>query len=198
MILRRLAAIMSLAGVALTFSTCVSSIDPGVELSSEISDDRDYYKSYQGATRGGDIIKNFGLDYRIHATYLYPEFRTQLAKRLSRLYLQDAGAFTEADSKSGFFVTVFGSERDSTDLSNTNHWTILLEGKEASMRPVLVRKITDKKRWRNFFETISPWSTEYLVVFDTAAANPGAATLVEAPHIKLVIASARGKMTMDW
>lgn len=185
-----------LACAAIT--ACVSSVDPGFELSNPLEDDKDYYGSYQAATRGGDLIRNFGLEYRIHATYLYPEFRASLAKRLQKLYVQDAGAFTEADSKSGFLVTVFGSESDSTDLANTNHWTILLDGKDGSARPVLVRKITDKRRWRNFFQNITPWSVEYLVVFDTPAANPGAASLVEKPHANLVIANAEGKISLNW
>lgn len=188
---------LSVLAVA-SLPTCVSSVDPGFELSHPLADDKDYYTSYQAATRGGDLIRNFGLEYRIHATYLYPEFRSSLAKRLQRLYIQDAGAFVEADSKSGFMVTIFGSDRDSTDLANTNHWTLLLEGKDGSTRPVLVRKITDKRRWRNFFENITPWSVEYLVVFDTPAANPNAANLVEKPHAKFVIATAEGKIALNW
>ena len=96
-------------------------------------------------------------------------------------------------------MTVYGDERDSADLANTNHWTILLEGgKEGALRPVLVRKITDKQRWRNFFDSSTPWSTDYLVVFDVPAANPGAENLVEKPHAKLVIAHGEGKITMNW
>jgi hypothetical protein len=177
---------------------CVSSIDSGFELAKPVSADKDYYRSYQDATMGGDLIRNFGLEFRIHATYLYPEFRSQLAKRLKELYVQDAGAFADADGKSGFFITVFASERDSADLGNTNHWSILLETKEGPVRPVLVRKISDKQRWRNFFENVTPWSVEYLVVFDTPAANPGAENLVEKPHAKLVIAHAEGKVVLDW
>ncbi|MCX6123624.1 MAG: hypothetical protein NTV34_02570 [Proteobacteria bacterium] len=190
--------VLLISGISIAITGCLSSIDPGMELSEPSSSDKEYYASYQGATRGGDLIRNFGLEFRIHATYLYPEYRAQLAKRLKTLYLQDAGAFTEADSKSGFFVTVFGSERDSTDLSNTNHWTLLLEGKDGPIRPVLVRKITDKKRWRNFFESVTPWTADYLLVFDTPAANPGAANLVEKPHAKLIIATGEGKTTMNW
>lgn len=193
----------SLGLVAITLvptSSCVTSIDPGVELARRPSDDKEYYKSYMEATRGGDLIRDFGLSYSLRATYLYPGFRAQLARRLQELYLQDAtGAFSEANSKSGFFVTVYGDERDSADLANTNHWTILLEGgKEGALRPVLVRKITDKQRWRNFFDSSTPWSTDYLVVFDVPAANPGAENLVEKPHAKLIIAHGEGKITMNW
>lgn len=184
------------AGIAMT--SCISSIDSGVDLADRLQDDSDYYKAMQDATRGGDLIRNFELNFRIHATYLYPEFRVQLAKRMKEIYLQDVGAFAEADAKSGFFVTVFGTERDSADLANTNHWSVLLDTKDGPVRPVLVRKITDKMRWRNFFETVSPWSVDYLVVFDTAAANPGASNLVEKPHAKLTIANSEGKVVLDW
>ncbi len=180
-------------------SSCISSIDPGIELSRPPSDDKEYYQSYQEATRGGDMIRDFGLTFKIQATYLYPGFRAQLARRLKELYLQDTGgAFSEADSKSGFLVTIYGDGRDTADLANTNHWTVVLDGKDGQQRPVLVRKITDKQRWRNFFESVSPWSTDYLVVFDAPAANPGAANLVEKPHAKLIIAHGEGKITMNW
>lgn len=181
------------------FSSCISSIDPGVELTKPPSEDKEYYRSYREATRGGNLIRDFGLSFKIHATYLYPGFRAQLARRLKDLYLQDAGgAFSEANSKSGFLVTLYGDERDSVDLANTNHWTVILETNEGPQRPILVRKITDKQRWRNFFESISPWSTDYLVVFEIPAANPGAENLVEKPRAKLVIAHGEGKITMDW
>jgi len=185
-------------GVGGVFSGCATGIPSHVDMSDRLTEDKDYYEAYQNATRGGDLMRGFGLEHRISVTYLYPQFRSHLAKRLKDVYMQDAGAFSEADSKSGFFVSVFGSERDTSDLANTNHWTILLDSKGGPMRPVLVRKITDKLRWRNFFEHVTPWSVDYLVVFDTPSANPGAENLVEKPHAKLTIANGEGKMTLDW
>jgi hypothetical protein len=194
---RRLVLGLVLSGVGIA-SGCVSSVDPGVELADTIEQDQEYYASYQRATRGGDMIRDFGLEFRIHATYLYPEYKTQLLRRTKDLYLQNGTTFGEADSKSGFFITVFGSDRDSTDLNNTNHWTIMLGDGGSMQRPVLVKKINDKKRWGHFFETISPWSADYLVVFDTPAANPGDSKLVAKPHAKLTIAHAEGKVILDW
>ena len=169
-------------------------------MSKPIPEDHDYFESYQQATRGGDIIRDFGLEYRINATYLYPEFKAKVLKRVKEIYLQDTGAFSETDSKSGFLVSIFGSDRDSVDLTNTGHWTILLsDGSQgAGVRPVLVKKISDKRRWGQFFSSISPWSTEYLVVFDAPAANPGAKNLVEKPHAKLTLANAQGKIDLNW
>lgn len=195
---RVLKSMLSVALFASSFTACVSSIDPGVELNKTLQNDQEYYANYQRATRGGDVIRDFGLEYRLHATYLYPEFKLALLKRVKDLYLQDAGTFSEAESKSAFFVTIYGSDRDGIDLANTGHWTILLGSYQTGIRPVLVRKITDKRRWGQFFETISPWTTDYLVVFDVPAANPGAANLVEKPHAKLLIAGAQGKVVLDW
>jgi hypothetical protein len=158
--------------------SCVSSIDSGVEETDPPYADSDYYRKYQSATRGGDIIHKFDIRYKLHATYLSPEFRSALVKRVEKLYLQDAGsAFQEASTKAGFIVTVYGLDRDTVDLTNTNHWTLLFETKEGPVKPVLVKKITDKVRWRNFFETMSPWSFDYRVVFDRAAVNPNAENL---------------------
>jgi hypothetical protein len=89
-------------------------------------------------------------------------------------------------------------DRDTVDLTNTNHWTLLFETKEGPVKPVLVKKITDKVRWRNFFETMSPWSFDYLVVFDRAAVNPNAENLVEKPITRLVMANGEGRIKMEW
>ena len=183
----------------LTQTGCVSSMDPGVEASDPPYADKDYYEHYQNATRGGDLIVKFDVRYRLHATYLSPGFRSALVKRVEKLYLQDAGgAFQEASSKAGFIVTAYGLERETVDLANTNHWTLLFESKEGPVKPVLVKKISDKIRWRNFFETMSPWTTDYLVVFDRAAVNPGAENLVEKPITRLVLANGEGKVQLDW
>ena len=191
--------IVLLLGSSFLSQSCVTSADRGVELSEKPHQDKSYYAQYISATRGVDVISNFILKYRVHASYLYPEFRNAIAKRLQELYMQDtSGAFSEAGGKSAFIMTVYGVENDSADLSNSNHWTVLLDSKEGPMRPILIKKITDKRRWQNFFETMSPWSADYLVVFDVPAANPGDAQLVEKPHAKLMIANADSKVQMDW
>ena len=188
-------------GMVMTFLSvsCVSSMDHGVEASDPPYADKEYYTKYQDATRGGDLIVKFDIHYRLHATYLSPEFRNALVKRVEKLYLEDAGgAFQEASSKAGFIVTAYGLERESVDLTNTNHWTLLFESKEGPIKPVLVKKLSDKIRWRNFFETMTPWTTDYLVVFDRAAVNPGATNLVEKPVTRLTLANGEGVIRLDW
>ena len=185
--------------IALSGVSCVSSMDPGVEASDPPYADKDYYSKYKDATRGGDLIVKFDVHYRLHATYLSPEFRGALVKRVEKLYLQDAGgAFQEASSKAGFIVTAYGMERESVDLANTNHWTLQFESKEGPVKPILVKKLSDKIRWRNFFETMTPWTTDYLVVFDRAAVNPDAANLVEKPMTRLTLANGEGIVKLDW
>ncbi len=179
--------------------SCVSSWDKGIKASDSISADNSYYERYTSATRGGDLIVKFEVKYRVHATYLSPEFRTSLLKRANELYLEGApDAFNEATSKAGFIVTAYGLDRDSVDLLNPNHWTLLFESKEGPVKPVLVKKINDKLRWRNFFETMTPWTTDYLVVFDRVAVNPGADNLVEKPITKLTMATGEGKIQLEW
>jgi hypothetical protein len=174
-------------------------MDKGVEEHARLHEDGAYYKKYQSATRGGDVISTFDILYRIHATYLSPEFRSALVERMGKIYLEDAGAaFQEASAKAGFIVTVYGLDRDTVDLANTNHWTILFENKEGPVKPILVKKIGDKVRWRNFFETISPWTQDYLIVFDKTAVNPNAENLVEKPITRLTLTNGEGRIRMDW
>jgi hypothetical protein len=178
---------------------CVSSVDPGFEIADPPHEDNDYYAKYKRATRGGDLIYKFDVNYRVNATFLSPEFRAALVKRVEKLYLQDAGgAFQEASSKAGFIVTVYGLDRDTVDLTNTNHWTLQFDSKEGAVKPILVKKISDKIRWRNFFETMTPWTSDFLVVFDRAAVNPQAENLVEKPMTRLTLANGIGKIQLDW
>ncbi len=180
-------------------SSCVTSVDSGVDVADRLFEDKDYYPKYKAATRGGDVIVKFDMQYRIHATYLSPEFRSSLVKRVEKLYLQDAGgAFQEASSKAGFIVTVYGLDRDSVDLTNTNHWTLLFESKEGVVKPILVKRINDKIRWRNFFETMTPWTTDYLLVFDRTAVNPNAENLVEKPMTRLTLANGLSHVQLNW
>jgi hypothetical protein len=197
--MRMMFRVLVLAAVYLSCAGCITSMDKGVEEHARPHEDGAYYKKYQSATRGGDVIRTFDVLYRIHATYLSPEFRSALVERMGKIYLEDAGAaFQEASAKAGFIVTVYGLDRDSVDLSNTNHWTILFENKDGPVKPILVKKIGDKVRWRNFFETISPWTQDYLVVFDKTAVNPNAENLVEKPITRLTLASGEGRIRMDW
>jgi hypothetical protein len=179
--------------------SCVNSLDKGIKATDPIDADSEYYDKYMSATRGGDLILKFDVKYRVHATYLSPEFRTALLNRVKNLYLEDAGgSFQEASSKAGFIVTAYGLERETVDLTNPSHWTLLFESKDGPVKPVLVKKISDKIRWRNFFETMSPWTSDYLVVFDRASINPGAENLVEKPMTRLVLATGEGKIQLDW
>ncbi len=179
--------------------SCASSMDKGIKASDPIYSDSDYYDHYMSATRGGDLIVKFDVKYRVHATYLSPEFRASLIKRTNDLYLEDAAeSFKEASSKAGFIVTAYGQERESVDMMNPSHWTLLFESKEGPVKPILVKKITDKIRWRNFFETMTPWTVDYLVVFDRTAVNPGAENLVEKPITKLTMATGEGKIKLEW
>ena len=95
-------------------------------------------------------------------------------------------------------MTVYGLDRDSVDLTNTNHWTLLFESKEGVVKPILVKRINDKIRWRNFFETMTPWTTDYLVVFDRTAVNPNAENLVEKPMTRLTLANGLSHVQLNW
>lgn len=194
---RKLNKIILLLALGASLPSCVTSLEREVDLNRPPEDDKEYFPALRKATRAADVVSNFETHWTITTTHLSPEFLTAFNRRLERVYLQGSSSFEDAKAKTGFFVSIYSPENDVTDLSNPNHWTIVLEKKDGQLRPVLVKKLSDKIRWRSFFDTVGRWTEEYLVVFDTPAINPDA-NLVEKAPINLIFANANARITFTW
>jgi hypothetical protein len=195
---RVLALLATLAsGAAATALTgCIETRAEGVKVAEAPDEDAAWANALADATKSQVIFKDFETRYEVTATYLSPSFRGAFADRLTRVYKQGQGQFDEAGSKAGFFVSVHAPDSERTDLSNQAHWTILMNGKDGSLKPELIKKLDDKERWRAFFPTVTSWTTEYLIVFDTpATATSG---LVDKVPVSLLIANADAQVTLSW
>jgi len=194
----KIATIVSCIVVNLGLWSCVTSTEDGVTIHPAPEEDSEYFPVYEQSTRKADVTKDFGTRYKVSVTYLSHEFRAAMSKRLERLYQQGQPALEEATQKAGFFVSVFTSKRDVADLSNRDLWNILMRTKDASFKPVAIRKLSDKERWSPFFPQINLWSTDYLVVFDAPSVNPMSADLVDKTPIHLVFANADAQVELSW
>jgi len=184
--------------VALGSMSCVHSMDSSVDLNSDPREDRTYYPVLKRSTQSADVIKNFETRFKVRATWLSPEFRTAFAKRLGEVYQQTDASFGEADAKAGFFVTIYAPDHNAVDLANPHHWNLFMRGADGTIKPSVVKRINDKIRWSPFFDTINPWTTEYLVVFDTAPVNANSPELVGATPVELTLANADAQVTLKW
>jgi hypothetical protein len=180
-------------------SGCVSSIEPDIDINASVSEDRPYYDALTKATRERTIFKDFETRYIMTATYLSPEFRSAFAARLEQVYKRGEPGFQEATAKAGFFITLNAPGGDDRiDLTNVHHWTVLLETKEGPIRPILIKHIDDKVRWRPFFPGVTNWSSEYLVIFDTPSVDANSPQMVAKTAVHLILANADAKVGLVW
>ena len=187
-----------LCGALSLQSGCVQTLSKQVDFNDPLDQDKAYYDHLTRATRDSKVFRNFETVYAVSATYLSPEFRGALARRYEDLFKQPQPMLEEASSKAGFFVTIYGPDRDNVDLTNSRLWSIFLQIKDQSIRPVLVKRLSEKEQWRPFFEGIHPWSHEFLILFDTASITPNDPSMVDKTSFAMTFASADAKVNFNW
>lgn len=182
-----------------SLSACVHSVESGVSVTPAPEEDDQYADALDHATRTKSVYKDFEARFFVTATYLSPEFRVAFQKRLERVYKLGQFEFDKASGKAGFFVALNSPNLDALDLTDPQHWTILLQTPEGGIKPVLIEKLQDKERWRAFFpKAITDWTTDYLVVFDAPSVNPNSPALVEKTPVSLLFANADAQVTLAW
>lgn len=178
---------------------CSTLKSENIELRDAPQDDRPYFLALEKATRSADIYRNFETDYKIQATLFSPEFKEALRERHKKLMLSDSSAFEETSTKLGFLVSIFAPDSNTIELANKTHWTVLASsGSNHDLQPIMMRKIEDKTRWKNYFHYLNKWTQEWLIVFDIPTVNPDAGKLVEAQKTTLTLATGDVKTTLTW
>lgn len=177
---------------------CVHSIESDVAIAPAPLEDSEYGEALTKATQARTVFKDFETRYQLTATYLSPAFRTAFSRRLERVYRSGHVEFEEAATKAGFFVSLQAPEGERTDLTNPRHWTVQLAGKDTPVQPILLKKLSDKERWRAFFPSVTEWTTEYLVVFDVPAVDTNSPQLVQPTNMGITFANADAQVTLSW
>ena len=159
-----------------------------------------YAMAYSAGAEVAPLMAAFELERRSRTRALFDAtVGSGTAKRLSRVYQQERALFDEASTKAGFFVSIDAPNGARIDLSNQNHWTVLLSsGADQGLKPVMVKRLDDKERWRAFFDTVNEWTTEYLVVFDTPSIDAKSPALVEKSGLTLTFANADAQVRLSW
>ncbi len=181
-------------------SSCVSNLESDVVLTPTISQDTPYKEALQKATRDRTVFKNFETKAIVHATYLSPEFRAAFAERLNRIFKRSDVHFDDTKDKAAFMVSleVPGIWYERNDLTDPYQWTITMDSDQGPIRPVMIKRILDKERWRPYFTHVTEWSGEFLVVFDAPSVNPNSDQMVVKTPVKLTIANADAQLNLTW
>lgn len=169
-----------------------------IQLNETLAEDRDYSRIYEEYTKNREVYKDFESKYRLTVTYLAPNFRGAFSKRLKDLFTQEHPSFDEAAQKAGFFISIHSPDEKAIDLNDPHLWTIFTDIDGGRHSPLVIKRIDQKERWQPFFKDISPWSREYLIVFDAASVSPNQPEMVEKASVSLTFANADAKVTVNW
>lgn len=177
---------------------CLHSVEPGVSLNLDPEEDVEYRTVYEKSSDRVELIRNFETRYIIHATNLTGEFLKSFAIRYQNIYNEPQPILEEAASKSAFFVTLYAAERDFRDLADEQIWNVQLKRGDKLLKPVTVKHLPQKERWRPFFKSVNLWTREYLIVFDSPQHESQAKELVKTADVSLIFANADAKVTINW
>ena len=106
----------------------------------------------------------------------------------------DDVSFSIEEGKTVFFVSLFSPSYELTSLTEGKHWTILLEEKDKKLKPYSVTKVHAKNKWSHFFPFISPWSQEFIIVFNKEENDK---TAFENKK-NLILSHAKAETSMRW
>lgn len=183
---------------SLLLSQCVTSGEEGVTINPTVYEDDAYEDVYKKNTAQYKVITNFENRYEVYTTYLSQEFRNALGARYQRLFDERQPILEETGNKLGFFVSLYTMNKDVNDLTDQDLWNVILEENGQAKKPVVIKKLSKKERWAPFFPYITPWSKEYLILFEIPASGVPSEDFVKQSKIRLIFTNADGKVAIRW
>ena len=172
-------------------SACLHRLDSRVEALPDISSDRRYASAYDNSTRTSRVYRGFEHQFSVNATHLSPSFLQEFRHR-HRLLADnhnDIFASNNRQRQTAFLVSL--ATPSYADLRDYLTWTVRLRSGDNSFDPVLIKRISNKDKLELFFRNVTPWSNEYLLVFDPS------------PHtrpdpLQLVLGNSRARVRLSW
>lgn len=171
-------------------SACLHRIDHRVEALPDITSDRGYANIYRSATRTSRVYRGLEHQFSVNATHLSTAFLQAFRDRHRLLTDNHDDIFgNNARLQTAFLVSL--ATPIPSDLRDYLTWTVQLRKGEKSTDPISIRKIRNKNKLELFFRNVTPWSSEYLLVFDPPShqqTNP----------LQLVVGNSRARVRLSW
>lgn len=177
---------------------CVTSVEKDVTVHESVPEDSAYSQALDGVTAQFEVIKNFETRYEVQASALTQEFRTALGSRYEKLFNERHPLLSDASDKLAFFVSLYTMNKDVNDLTDEQLWNVQLQNGGALAKPRRIERLSKKERWQPFFPYITPWSKEYLVIFDKPDGGEPSQEFLKKSQIQLILTNADGKVSMNW
>lgn len=194
---RRLTAAIALPFSLIALNSCQTSKNVTIRPSIAITEDEPYFAAYKKANRHFEVIKNFETKQHMSATLLTNAFRQAIATRHKALYREAQPVLGEVTDQTGFFITSFMPDSRMEDLRNERLWNIVLETPAGTLRPSLVKRLSEKNQWKAFFPKVNAWTEEYLILFpgSTGLSND---RLVKQESITLSLSNKDATILLTW
>lgn len=159
--------------------------------------DENYKRVYKRYSRKTQVIDNFETKLIAQMTLLGSDLRQIMSDRYASIFNEVDPILTGASNQTGFFVSIFVPHQY-VDLSDNETWKIHLSKGEEKFSPVIIKKLSQKDKWKIFFPEINTWSKEFLVVFNETAPRGSEQRLVNQEPVKLTISSIYGIVAASW
>jgi hypothetical protein len=189
---------LSLLLLVTSLTACVYSKESDVKITEPPSEDKTFDQALSKASKTRSVFSDFETKFILTAVYISPEFRSAFANRLEKVYKKSDVELGEIGPKAGFVVSLQVFDDTRADLTNPQHWTVVLNTKDGPIRPLLIKPLTDKERWRAFFPSVTQWSHDFLVVFDVPGVDANAPKLVDKTPVSVTFANADAHVDLTW
>ena len=172
-------------------SACLHRLDSRVEALPDIGSDRRYASAYDSSTRTSRVYRGFEHQFSVNATHLSPAFMQAFRTRHLRLAddHNDIFASSARQRQTAFLVSL--ATPSHADLRNYLTWTVRLRNGDSSSDPVIIKRMRNKDKLELFFRNVTPWSSEYLLVFDPPPRH-------RADPLQLVLGNSRARVRLSW
>ena len=172
-------------------SACLHRIDHRVKTLPDLNSDHNYAHAYRSSTRASRVYRYFEHQFSVNATHLSPAFLQAFRTRHRVLADEHHDMFTSSmpHRQTAFLVSL--ATPNPADLRDYLTWTVQLRNGDSSADPIVIKKIHNKDKLELFFRNITPWSNEYLLVFDPPPH----------PHthpLQLVLGNTRARVQLSW
>jgi hypothetical protein len=157
--------ILVLAGT----SSCLSSMEKEIILHPSLEEDKDYAAAYRAASKKFAVNKNFETRHIITITHLNQPFLNSFAARYKRLFNEAAPILNETSGKLGFFISLYSADTEQNRLDKSSLWNLQFQDRNSISKPEFIKTLRSKPEWHPFFPDVSPWTTEYIVLFANSA-----------------------------
>lgn len=178
-------------------TSCLHSAHDDIKIHPKPEDDPQYFEAFNKSTVHHEVISHFETKFIIQSTLLSLDFRKALTSRYKTLYNVEEALLSANSSKTGFFISVYTANREINDLSDKNIWSIYLKQGNNKLFPSNIELLRNKYRWKPFFKGITPWSKEFLVIFDAPPPPAKNHELMISQSSQLILSNQDARITID-